>query len=205
MLEQQQLGKRSIALPITLVILVFSLIGNVFLYSQFLQHKQEQKFVKGQGIYAAAAESRQFLDAMIPLLDSLQQSKSIEERLVLKFDAGKLAADGRAMAELTAEAASISAEPESLDSNLTSTYLSDVENGLQTIGRYEGPLNEAERAYILALKSSFEAMSGVMKSFNTNIGDNRSAIIRLSSGLDWIQLVVKLQKLMQEQPVKLAA
>ncbi|KRE54216.1 hypothetical protein [Paenibacillus sp. Soil522] len=204
-MEQQQIGKRSIALPITLVILVFSLIGNVFLYSQLLQHKQEQKFVKGQGIYEAAAESRQFLDAMIPQLDSLLQSKSMEERLVLKFDAGKLAADGRALAELTAEAAGISAEPETLDSHLPLTYLSDVENGLQTIGRYEGPLSEAERAYILALKSSFEAMSGIMKGFNTNIGDNRSAIIRLSSGLDWTQLVAKLQKMMLEQPAKLAA
>ncbi|HTG69203.1 MAG TPA: hypothetical protein VL921_08055 [Candidatus Udaeobacter sp.] len=204
-MEQQQTGKRSIALPITLVILVFSLIGNVFLYSQFLQHIQAQKFVKGQGIYAAASESRQFLEEMIPQLDSLLQSKSMEERLALKFDAGKLTANGRALVELTAEAAGISAEPDKLDSNLPKSYLNDVENGLQIIGRYDGPLNEAERAYILGLKSSFEAMSGIMKGFNTNIADNRSAVIRLSSGLDWIELVMKLQQLMLEQPAKLAA
>lgn len=204
-MEQQQTGKRSIALPITLVILVFSLIGNVFLYAQFLQHKQERKFVKGQRIFAAASESKEFLEEIISPLNALLQSKSLEERLALKFEAGKLTAKGRALAELTAEAASISAEPDKWHANLPLTYVSDVENGLRTIGRYDGPLNEAERAYILALKSSIEAMSGTLKGFNMNIADNRSAVIRLSSGLEWIDLVGELQRIMQEQPAMLAA
>jgi hypothetical protein len=193
-LEQQQTGKRSIALPITLVILVFSLIGNVFLYSQFLQHKQENNFVKGQKIFAAALESKQYVDEMIPVLDAMLQSKSLDERLDVKFDAGKAAAKGNALVRLTEEAASISAEPEKFSSEWSLAYLANAEKSLQAIGHYNGALNEEEQAYLAGLKSSFEAMSETMNGFNTNIADNRIALIRLSSGLDWIDLVSKLQE-----------
>lgn len=195
-MEQKQTGKRSIALPITLVILVFSLIGNVFLYSQFLQHKQEKKFVKGQRIFAAASESKQYVDEMIPVLDAMLQSKSLEERLDFKFAAGKAAANGEALVQLIDEAASISAQPEKLNSELVSQYLSENEKSLKTIGGYDKPLNDEEHAYILKIKGTFEAMSGILKGFNTNIADNRIALIRLSSGLEWIDLAAELQQTM---------
>jgi hypothetical protein len=199
-LEQQQTGKRSIALPITLVILVFSLIGNVFLYSQFLQHKQEKNFVKGQSIFAAALESRQYVDDMIPVLDAMLQSKSLEERLNVKFDAGKAAAKGNALAKLTDEAASISTQPEKFNSELVSLFLSETEKKGQSIGVYDKPLNDEEHAYILKLKGTFETMSGILKGFNTNIADNRIALIRLSSGLEWMDLVLELQQTMSSSP-----
>ncbi|OBZ08181.1 hypothetical protein [Bacillus sp. FJAT-26390] len=196
-MEQQQTGKRSIALPITLVILVFSLIGNVFLYSQFLQHKQENNFVKGQKIFAAAMESKQYVDEMIPVLDAMLQSKSLEERLNVKFDAGRVTAKGNAVAKLTEEAASVSAEPEKFSSESTLAFLANAEKGLQSLGSYNGALNEEEQSYATGLKSSFEAMSETMNGFNTSIADNRIALIRLSSGLDWIDLVSKLQETMK--------
>lgn len=203
-MEQQQRGKRSAALPITLVLLFFSLIGNVFLYSQFLQHKQENNFKTGQRIYSAAVESRQYMDELIPQLDALYKSEGPKDRLGIKFLAGKVSEKGHAMVDLTAEALSISTKAEKLNPELALTYISDVEDALQKIGSYEGPLNEAEQAYITALKNSFEEMSGILNGFNTNIADNRIAIIRLSSGLDWIELVENIQLLMTKQTAKLS-
>ncbi|WP_054024215.1 hypothetical protein [Bacillus sp. FJAT-28004] len=203
-MEPQHTGKRSIALPITLVILVFSLIGNVFLYSQFLQNKQENNYVKGQKIFKAAVDSRQYVEKMIPQLDALLQSKSLDERYIIKYDSGKVAANGHALVEFTAEAADVTSQPDQINTELPLTYVSDVDKGLQTIGRYEGPLNESDEAYIVALISSFEAISGVLNGFNTNIGESRIAIIRLSSGLEWVELVVQVQKIMEEHSAKLS-
>ncbi|WP_138753336.1 hypothetical protein [Paenibacillus sinopodophylli] len=204
-MEQQKTGKRSLALPITLVILVFSLIGNVFLYSQFLQHKQENNHAIGQRIFKAAVSSQQYASEMIPLLDGLLQSKSVEERLALAFSAGKLSAKGSGLAELTAEAAGIAGAGEEWNTEIPASYVSNVEKGLLDIGQYEGALNASDAAYLTELKGSFEALSGIIGQFNAAVGETRIAIIRLASGLDWMELVSQAQKVMTEQAAKPAA
>lgn len=201
----QQMGKRSIALPITLVLLVFSLIGNVFLYSQFLQHKQENNFETGQKIYAAAVQSKQYFEELIPQLDALLQSEQLETRLETKFLIGRALQKGQALVELAAEAEQIAGKSEKRDTEQSLQYVNEIEEALQAIGNYPGPLKEEERAYLLSLKGSFENMAGIMEGFNTNISENRVAIIRLSSGLEWIDLVEKIQQAMSEQTAKLPA
>ncbi|MGG1635827.1 hypothetical protein MHH56_20260 [Paenibacillus sp. FSL K6-3182] len=203
-MEPQQTGKRSIALPITLVILVFSLIGNVFLYSQFLQNKQENNYVKGQKIFKAAIGSKDYIEKMLPQLDALLQSKTLDERYAIAFLSGQAAASGHALVEFTAEAASVNAEPEKINKELTSAYVTDVDKGLQTIGHYDGALNETDAAYIQGLKSAFETISGIMSGFNANIGESRIAIIRLSSGLEWAQLVEQMQAVMKEKSAEIS-
>ncbi|OMF34183.1 hypothetical protein BK133_12715 [Paenibacillus sp. FSL H8-0548] len=193
-MEQQQTGKRSIALPITLVILVFSLIGNVFLYSQFLQHKQENNFVTGQRIYEAGSESKKFISEMILQLDAFMQSKELDERLALYFAAGKVYAQGQGLIDFAAEASNLSAESSGIDIALFSGYLKDMEAGLLAIGRNDALLSDEDQSYVASLKSTLGEMSVIMDNFNTNIDGNRNAIIRLSSGLDWIELAEELQQ-----------
>jgi hypothetical protein len=202
---QQQTGKRSIALPITLVLLVFSLIGNVFLYSLFLQHKQQNNFETGQRIYDAAVQSKQYFEELIPQLDALLQSGQLETRMEPKFLAGKASQKGQAIFRLMTEAELIAGKSEKRDAGLSLKYVNEAEEALQAIGNYPGPLNEEERAYLLALKGSLEEMDRIMESFNTKIGDNRAAFIRLSSGLEWIELMEKLQQVMSGQTTKLPA
>ncbi|RCW51300.1 hypothetical protein [Paenibacillus prosopidis] len=202
---QQQTGKRSIALPITLVLLVFSLIGNVFLYSQFLQNKQQNNFETGQKIYAAAVQSKQYFEELIPLLDALLQSNQLETRAETKFLAGKASQKGQAYFNLMTEAELIAGKSEKRDAEQALKYVNEVEEALQAIGNNPGTLKEEERAYLVALKGSLEEMARIMDSFNTNIGENRVAVIRLSSGLEWIVLVEKLQQVMSGQTTKLPA
>lgn len=202
---QQQTGKRSIALPITLVLLVFSLIGNVFLYSQFLQHKQQNNFETGQKIYAAAVQSKQYIEELIPQLDALLQSTQLETRAETKFLAGKASQRGQAFFNLMTEAELIAGKSEKRDAEQALKYVNEVEKALQAIGNYPGPLKEEARAYLLALKGSLEEMARIMDSFNTNIGENRAAVIRLSSGLEWIGLVENLQQVMSGQVTKFPA
>ncbi|MGM0880652.1 MAG: hypothetical protein ACQEXQ_06360 [Bacillota bacterium] len=200
---QQQTGKRSIALPITLVLLVFSLIGNVFLYSQYLQNKQQNNFETGQKIYAAAVQSKEYFEELIPQLDAFLQSNQLETRAEPKFLAGKASQKGQAFINLMTEAELIAGKSEKRDAEQALKYVNEVEEALRAIGNDPGPLKEEERAYLLALKGSLEEMARIMGSFNTNIGDNRAAVIRLSSGLEWIGLVEKLQQVMSGQATKL--
>ncbi|MGO4544398.1 hypothetical protein AB4Z29_06345 [Paenibacillus sp. 2TAB23] len=204
-MEPQKSGKRSLALPITLVILVFSLIGNVFLYSQFLQHKQQIKYDTGQRIYKAAVASQQYASEMLPLLDALLQSKALDERLDVLFHIGKLSAKGGGLTELAAEAAAISGDSAAWDTEVPAMYVSNAEAGLLAAGRYEGALNDSDAAYVTGLRGSYETLNGVLGKFNANVGETRIAVIRLASGLDWMKLAKQSMETMAEQaarPVK---
>lgn len=204
-MEQQQTGKRSIALPITLVLLVFSLIGNVFLYSQFLQHKQENNYETGKQIFEEASQTKQYFEQVIPELEALLQIEQPEARLDVKFRAGAAIRYGEAVVDLTAEAQRITGQKELFNPELTQAFVTKVEKSLMTIGSHSGPLTEEERVYLLTLKESFESMSGIMSGFNMNIADNRIALIRLSSGLDWTELVEQLLPVMNDLAAKLPA
>ncbi|MNZ69573.1 hypothetical protein D3C78_878770 [compost metagenome] len=194
---QQQNTKRSLALPVTLVILVFSLIGNVFFYSQNLQHQQENRYKTGQEIFEAAAQSRQFLEELLPQLDALLQSKGHEERVDLKYMAGKTMPKGEALVLLTAEAARIAESSDSLNEEKVQHFIQAVDSRLQAVGNGSGTLNEQDQGALLALKQTLTDMNAVLGAFNLNMENNRSAMIRLSSGLDWIEIVEKLQPLME--------
>lgn len=200
-MEKQQTGKRSVGLPITLILLVFSLIGNVFLYSHYLQDKQDKKYETGKKIFAAVAESKAYFEQLIPHLDALLASSSGEQRLEEKFLTGGTAQKGQAFAELSLMAKEISGQSNEGAAE-AKAYVDEVEAALKTIGNYDGPLNDGDKSYLLELKKSLESFSGIMNGFNSNIGDNRVALIRLSSGLDWTQLVEKVQQEMSTQSVQ---
>ncbi|MNY46298.1 hypothetical protein D3C86_1814650 [compost metagenome] len=128
------------------------------------------------------------------MLEALEQSKGLEERFPLNFEIGKMAANSSAVIAFAEEAERLSLEPKKINAELFSLFLEEKVTGLQIIGRHAGPLNEEERASITELKGTFEKMSGILKNFNTNIEGNRIAIIRLSSGIDWPELVEELQQ-----------
>lgn len=203
MLEQQQTGKRSIALPITLILLVFSLIGNVFLYSLYLQHKQGEKFDAGQQIYGAALESLQYFEELIPQLDALIQSQGVEERLHAKFLAGKSMQKGLSFEVLAEKALELNGQSDKPGEDQTDHFLENVEAALQTIGSYAGPLTAADQTYLLTLKQSLEAMHATLSTINLNIEDNRNAIIRLASGVGWVEKVEKVELLMRNDSAEL--
>ncbi|WP_424766708.1 hypothetical protein [Paenibacillus sp. sgz302251] len=201
-MEHQQTGKRSIALPITLVILVFSLIGNVLLYTLYLQHKQEASFETGQKIYKAAVESKLYFGELISQMDELLNSKQAEDRLEAKYFSGRAAVLSSGVIELIAQADRISTSDNKLSPEPALLFINHVDFSMQQVGSYDGPLKDEDRTYLLSLKRAFEQMADELSGFNTNLADNRSAIIRLSSGLDWVEHVERLYQLMNEQPVK---
>lgn len=204
-MDQKQTVKRSFALPITLLLLVFSLIGNVFLYSQFLQNKQQNNYETGQQIYDAAVKSQQYFQEMIPQLDALLESEQAEERIEAKFLIGSIVQKGQGVVDLATYAEPFSTSTKEHTVDFVLAYINDAQKSLQAVGSHDGPLKAEEREYLEALKSSYEKMAEIMSQFSTNIKDNRVAIIRLSSGLDWSELVPQLQQVMSEQSPKLTA
>ncbi|WP_028610366.1 hypothetical protein [Paenibacillus harenae] len=200
-MEQQPAGKRPIALPVTLVLLVFSLVGNVFLYSQSLQNMQGNKFEAGERIFTAAAESRQYFEELVVQLDALLASELLEKRAEIKYDAGKISQKGRSVVLLAEEAQKLNGNGNS-EAEIASAYIKNVDSSLQSIGNYEGPLNDPDIVNLQALKQSASSLAGVMSGFNLKMKDNRTAIIRLASGAEWLDLMDELQRLMSEQVSK---
>jgi len=184
---QEQGGKRPIALPIALVLLVFSLIGNVFFYSLHIQNKQQGNYETGLRIYDAAEGSFAYFQGVNAELGALLQSSGAEERLEVKYRLGAAAEHGAAVADLAEEGAVLD---QSFFANTDALLARIVEIGEQLggIGNYDGPLSAEDRLRLEELKSLFERNESAAAGFNFTVKDNRNAVIRLAAGYGWIDL-----------------
>ncbi|MBD2869475.1 hypothetical protein [Paenibacillus arenilitoris] len=199
-MEHEKSGKRPLALPITLVILVLSLMGNVLLYTLHLQHTQEARYDEGQDIYRAAVESKLYVDELSAHVDAVLGSKATEDRLEAKYGFGRAAVLGTGVIELVAHAERYSEEEGANGVEKATLFVNNVDAALRQVGNYGGPLKEKDLAYLNSLKATLEEMAGALGGINTNLSDNRAAITRLSSGLEWPAHAVRLLRLLEEKP-----
>ncbi|MCA0754598.1 hypothetical protein KP806_06010 [Paenibacillus sp. N4] len=198
-MEQQQTGKRSAALPITLILLVFSLIGNVFLYSQALQRQQDSKFETGKTIYEDAMTAGQFFEELSVQLDTLIQSRGMEERQAALVMAGMAIQKRGSLLELAAAAKRLAPDGTKIDEEAFASFAGKVDAiFLQPPGAYEGPLKDTDREKLNVLKEYADRMAEAVGGLNASIADNRTALIRLAAGADWLDRVAKLQQLIGE-------
>lgn len=198
-MEQQQTGKRSAALPITLILLVFSLIGNVFLYSQALQRQQDSKYETGRTIYEDAITAGQYFEELSVQLDTLIQSRGIEDRQAALVLTGKALQKKEALLELVAVAKRLAPDGTEIDEEAFASFVGKVDAiFVQPPGAYEGPLKEADRQQLDDLKEYAFRMAEAIGGLNANIADNRTALIRLAAGADWLERVEQLQQLVRD-------
>lgn len=191
-MEKQQAGKRSVALPIALVLLVFSLIGNVFLYSQSLQNKQQNNFEAGQRIIGKLAESLAYTREMTQAVDVLLQSGEQEADEEVLFRIGKASHEGHAIGYLLAETDKLTGEPGAFGAEEAEQWVDDKAARLMVIAA--GNVNAGDE--LNALKASLAEMEQALSAFNDHIGDSRTAVIRLSGGYEWLDIAEQLRQMM---------
>jgi hypothetical protein len=202
-LEQQPASKRSIALPITMLLLVFSLIGNVFLYSQFLQHKQEKRLERGQNIYSYAIASIDYAERLSAQSTALAASHSLAERAQLKYEAGQAAGGGESMILLAEAAEELAASETAVTASGFESFIGKVDEQVRASGNDEGALSAEERQSLQELAQALDAISELLRNtFNEGIADNKAALIRLSTGLGWLENMPRLQQLVEEASAK---
>lgn len=198
-MEKQKAGKRPIALPITLVLLVFSLIGNVFLYSQYLQNKQQNNYEIGQTVIEKLTESRLYAQEMMKAIDGLAQSSTQAERYGLAYQIGRAATLGYSVSELMMEAGQLSEGDGASGAEEAEAYVNAAAAKLTGVAHQVGKLSDNDQEQLAALKADFEEMEHALGGFNYAIGENRTASIRLASGYEWVDIANKVRQVINEQ------
>jgi|GEM_PF-2931784 hypothetical protein len=188
--KEKQPKKRSFALPITLLLLVFSLTGNVFLYSQSLQGDQDDKFEKGQEIVEAATQAVSYYQAVLDDTNAILDGKTAE--------AGTVIRDASGVAEFLKQASSFNEDSE-FDSGQIYSQMIDVSNSLAYIKQQDGTLTEQESGYLKSLQEIYSKQLDIMKQFNLASNKTRSGAIQLGAGIGWLDIARQLEQSILEQ------
>ncbi|WP_168119306.1 hypothetical protein [Paenibacillus sp. HB172176] len=190
--------RRGYALPITLLLLVMSLTCNILLLTKNVQHTRDEAVERGKAIYDYFAESVRQADEMQVYL-----------REIITLNGEK---EGSA-ARLTATHAGKAAQPERMSLYQLMTAASEQEPGrfegapeeaegywqnrivasLLAIAAGTGELTEEELTKLSAMEEELTALKAVLAKFDYDIGDDRSSLIQLSNGLNWLDIAAELQ------------
>ncbi|WP_219836296.1 hypothetical protein [Paenibacillus sp. R14(2021)] len=195
-MEEQQ-TKRPIFTPIVLILLTFSLIGNVFLYTKTLQNAQTDRIKQGTEILQAGNGAKQFLSQAVAEIDSLLSHQDIVSRLTAK---SRLIAAYRQASELTLfvnEAEAVNGKQFPAAKRGAAEFVNQTLASLQAIGNHEGALSSGETAYLNGILQVFKACQSELASFqHDTINQEQSLIILVDSA--WPVTAGKLLGLMNE-------
>ncbi|ACT00877.1 hypothetical protein [Paenibacillus sp. JDR-2] len=195
--DKEQSKKRSYALPITLLLLVFSLTGNVFLYSQSLQGGQDDKYNKGLEVIGAAKKATSYYQAVLDDTAAILEGKTSEAGTVIRDAAG--------VNDFLQQAGSFDTD-NSFDSGKIYANMIDVDNSLSYIKEQDGSLTEQESAFLKALQEVYSKQLAIVKQFNFDADKTRSGAIQIGAGIGWLDIAKQLEQSIEEQSsMKLSA
>jgi len=195
--KKQQPDKRPLALPITLLILVLSVMGNVLLYTKNIEHSQNQSQKEGKAVFTSFEKARDVLNYWSGLADeakALPADSSDEARLTSRYlaeamERGKEPLEALFVKASELEEAAFANAPADFDA-----YIDKYREPIKAIGDGSGSLTDAEHAALDAAKSSFAELDGMLAEFHFTGADDRNVLLRLSGGHDWLPIAEKLHK-----------
>ncbi|MBW7473720.1 hypothetical protein K0T92_03050 [Paenibacillus oenotherae] len=196
MLEQKQ-PRRSWFAPIVLVLLTFSLMGNVFLYSQILHSKQDVRVQRGFDIIESGNQAKQHIDSVLNNVRLLLGNDDMATRLLAKGSAALAFKQEQDLVRFIEEAEVSSKEPFAFAERKADAYLSQVEQSLIELGNHEGPLTDAERAYLSAIEQQYASMQGTIAEFSIST-ISRGTALTAQAGGRWVDIGKKLLEIMNE-------
>lgn len=188
--KEHQSKKRSFALPITLLLLVFSLTGNVYLYSQSLQGEQNDKYEKGLEIIDAAAKAVSYYQAVLDNTNAILEGTTAEDGSVIR--------DASGVTGFLQQASSFD-EANKFDPDHIYSYLIDVDNSLAYIKQQDGTLTEKQSGYLKSLQEIYSKQLDILNKFNLDSGKTRSGAIQIGAGIGWLDIAKQLEQSIREQ------
>lgn len=196
-MEQKKSGKRPLALPITLILLVMSLMGNVLLLTKNMEHSRGEAFEEGESIFQGFAQSRIDLinwSQSASEIESLSPSDAAIARLYAKHWAEATDKDGDGLYKLMVYANRLSADVFPDSAAIYSSYQKKLREELLMIASGNGSLHDGELQLLAGLKASIAELSELLETFHYGMEGDRNAYIRLSAGHDWLDIAEELQK-----------
>lgn len=196
-MEQQQNGKRNWALPITLVLLVFSLMGNILLYTKHIEHTRSNTEHSGETIFQGFKDGQEQVAHWSATMQEIGQYMSSEPalaRLTAAHLADSMERDEVGLSVLMEQAADIDAAVYGEAPEAYKGYEAKLVGELRDIGAGSGPITEAEQGAIGEVQSSFANLTEILSAFHYAMEGDRNSMFRLAGGHDWIEIAAELQK-----------
>ncbi|RAP76717.1 hypothetical protein [Paenibacillus montanisoli] len=194
---EEQKPKRPIFTPIVLILLTFSLIGNVFLYARSLQHGKDQRIERGMTILQSGKETKLHFEQVTSGLDDLLNHEDMPTRLAAKSLLIAAYNKSSAVTAFIKEAETSNGTPFASSNRNAATFLEQAEKSLQALGNHTGPLTDEERSYLKTLLAVNQACATAMASFkHDTISDTTAMTIQVDKA--WVQSAQKLAEQMNK-------
>ena len=185
--RDQETGRRGWYAPVVSVLLVLSLIGNVYLYTLVLQDGRDRREAEGHQLAGDLTAASVSLASAARALDMLPVTNGAD-RVRIKVELERdLSAGLPAVARLIGSAA---AKPEgSHVKAIEADALSGLQNAnaeLRELGAHTEPLSEAELGELSELKALLEQLASSADSVHVPDDLTDMAAMQLAAGGRWI-------------------
>ncbi|RUS48497.1 hypothetical protein [Cohnella sp. AR92] len=176
-------GKRSLTVPILLIVITGLAILIVLLLSKVLLNNQSSATDKGKRLAEQYASCQAFADTLESTAKALDSTTTAVERLPLMAQAGQLVSleDGCAAA-LSTKAVNAANDEEQAKQELQA-QLAVLQSSLAGVGVHEGPLTAEEKATLAKLQEGGAGLSGILKQYSIPTEDDRYR--QMAAGAEW--------------------
>ncbi|PWV95401.1 hypothetical protein DFQ01_1273 [Paenibacillus cellulosilyticus] len=190
-MEMNTKKKRSYTVPVVLIMLTFSLIGNVFLYSQHLQNGQDKKQADGLAIINDGLAAKAHVDAALNALNGLEASTAAD-RPELLYKLGQASADQVDLLAFIVDARKHTLSPTISDEQSVNA-LQALNSKFAAIGAMSGELTAEDKQAIQSLRTLYSKLKEQLASFKLESGDKMVEMSVLTGG-SWVDIGLALDQ-----------
>jgi hypothetical protein len=192
--EDQQ-PKRSYFVPVLLLLLVISVMGNVLLYTKVLSRQQDDRVQRGYAIIEAGTQAKRHIDAVLDNVSMLLAGGDISLRLAAKGALGAAFESADEVKRFIVEAEKTAGHPFSPPKRDANAFFSEIEQSLQQIANHDGPLTTEERAYLQMVAERYRLMKSIAEPFGYS-EVTRDVALTAQAGGAWVEIAKKLLDIM---------
>lgn len=199
--DQPKQGKRPLALPITLILLVMSLMGNILLYTKHIENTRGNTQEQGQNIYDSFKESQNdvayWSESLGRIVDYPDSESELARQAAALFAEDLQRNGSEGLSAMMSKAAAIDSERFEGAADDYSAYMKWLYERLLAIGEGSGPLNPDEKKAVENMNASFGELTERLAAFPYQAEGSRNALIRLAGGFDWLDTADLIKESMQ--------
>lgn len=194
-MEKETPKKRSYTVPILLILLTFSLIGNVFFYSQDLQNGQDTKQRDGQSIINHGLAAKAHVDAALDVLNGLASSTTADRAAKL-YELGQSSAGQVDLMLFIGDARRHTVSP-AISNDESVKALQALNSQIAAIGGMTGELTAEDNQLIQSVQSLYSKLKEQLASFKLESGDKLVEMSVLTGG-SWVDTGLALEQAIVE-------
>jgi len=202
--RQEEAPRRGIFAPVVLVLLVLSLIGNVYLYAQQLQQDKDDREEAGHRIISSGWGLINAVQGLADTLDAFAQADTLEARMkAVEPLGGMTVAASTGMTGLISAADGLAGrEPmEAEDKQAVLNFFQIVNSDLYAVGSHAGDLAEAEAAHVAALQETLAAIGSIAEQLSFPEDPSDMTALQVAGGGAWVDIVYELVSVISQAEI----